>query len=596
MALFSHRPRLQIIDLPERFYTGRECEIVLRVHCLRKVAVSGLFVWIEGKEQARFSLESVSEAKVGGQNTGTELFYRRTLERGSYDYTAKFTLPGSFAPSYDGKRCSTQYRLHAQLRIPYWRGRNVEQDVQIVLGTPLAKYPGQAFLFSSGTGEPEAKKGYLEGSLVSDVLCPGEFLRGAIALINTQYNRYSRIRVSLVGKENLHKKRRQEEVEVRRLALDIDTTSPAEGESFPLVMQIPEKLAPSASAGLWTLSWSLEIVASIRLGRDVMGRVPLTLVDREFAPIEIRRSAPRVGADRMVVLWKRVSEKYEVSYDGEKIAGSHGDVAFRISRQHQGRSGMRLLGTLEYPSLGLAIKISESSRMGSWRGLSTGQKEWDKHHHISGRSLEQMEVVLKRLGSTLNGFPGVSLSDTKAEVWSAESGMKERELRDFVGAVVGFAESLSEFRASIPPPSFFAEAASEWQQFAQRLDGGLERGDMSVRGQCLGVSIAISHHWSDEGTLLATEIRAHDLPTLAAGECFSVAAAEGGEGIAPENLSGVQLSIYGKLLPCARELQCLSNQLCLVLAPLSSVKEIEALAFTLAQCAQTRTSHTGPYR
>ncbi|MBL4636897.1 MAG: hypothetical protein JKY56_23800 [Kofleriaceae bacterium] len=596
MALFSHRPRLQIIDLPERFYAGRECEIVLRVHCLRKVVVSGLVVWIEGKEQARFSLESVSEAKVGGQNTGTELFHRKTLERGSYDYTAKFTLPGGFAPSYDGKRCSTQYTLHAHLQIPYWPGRKVEQDVQVVMGTPLAKYPGQAFLFSSGMGEPEAKKGYLEGSLVSDVLCPGEFLRGAIALINTQYNRYSRIRVSLVGKENLHKKRRQEEVEVRRLALDIDTTGPAEGESFPIVMQIPEKLAPSASAGLWTLSWSLEIVASIRLGRDVMGRVPLTLVDREFAPIEISRSAPRVGADRMLVLWKRVSEKCGVFFDGEKITGHHDEVVFGIAREHQGRSGMRLLGTLEYPSLGLDVMISESSRMGSWRGLSTGHKEWDKHHHVRGRSLEQMESVLKSLGSTLTGFPGVSLSDTKAEVWSAESGMKERELRDFVASVSGFAKTLSEFRASIPLPSCFAEDFDDWQQFARRLDGGVERGDMSVRGQCLGVSIAISHHWSDEGILLATEVRAHGLTTLAAGECFSVSVAEDGTGIASEDLPGAQLSTYSKLLPSARKLQCLPNELCLLLEPLSPVKEIEALAFALAKCAQTRTSHTGPYR
>ena len=63
--------------------------------------------------------------------------------------------------------------------------------------------------------------------MAGDVLVPGEILRGAFALLNTDYNRYTRVTVSLVGTEYLHFQGRREEREVRRLSIEVDTSLPA---------------------------------------------------------------------------------------------------------------------------------------------------------------------------------------------------------------------------------------------------------------------------------------------------------------------------------------------------------------------------------
>lgn len=606
MALFSHRPQLQIVDMPQPFRAGESCEITVRVRCLRRVFVSELSVWLEGAEQVQFAMDSISRKKVGGASSSTIVLEGETLEPGDHEHKLRLKIPSSYSPSYQGKRCSTRYLLCVRLGLPFWPGRRLRQVATVVMGTPLAAYPGQALLFSSGSGEPEAKRGYLEGSLVSDVLTPGEFLRGAIALLNTKYNRYTRIRISLVGTESLHSQGRREEVEVRRLVLDIDTKDPAEGESFDLVMQIPRDLSPSVTTALWSLSWALEIVSSVRLGRDVTGRVPIVLVDRGFAPREIEeRSAPRVGASRVLALWKRVSEKHEMLFDGERIIGQYEEVELMIRREHQGRSGIRVLATLAYPSLGLGIEVAQVSRLGSISGLSIGDKEWDRKHHIRGRSPSQMKVALERLASSLTEFEGVNLHDQQAQVWVAESGMKEHRLRAFVVSIDRLAHELSELRELIPLPSVFEEAATEWQQFAHTLGGALNRGDMSIDGQRLGVRVTVSHHWSPEGELCATEIQALGLSRLPAGDCFRYGAKEMIESLPDSVMSKERESLatcsslpkrYQELDLGGNTLYCQEESLALLLLPTCDPALVERKTRALVACAHDRSLSGGPYR
>ncbi len=598
MRFFPHRPRIEIVSIASSLLTGEETEVKVRLRCKTAVKISKLTMWVHGVEQIRFTtMDSVRRKHVGGKKTAVTVLEAQEMPRGDTEFTARVAIPASYTPSYDGQRCTSRYTLHFRLELPFWPGRSISIPILIEPKLPLVPYPGQAFLFFSGDGEPVAKRSYLEGSIVSDVLAPGEVLRGAVALMNTEFNRYRDISVSLVGTEHLHYGRRREEINVRRLDMLIKTASPSEGESFDMSMQIPGNIAATTSAALWTLSWTLEIVAHVRLGKDVMGKVPVTVVPRRFVSTDLaRKRAPRVGSDRLRILWESVATELGMEGDDRGLYSQQEGTQIRITREHRKRLGWVLNAEFTFASLGLGVKVSggAKARVLSWRKA----KNWESSYTVSGREEHQVHALLGALQEVMMQFSELTLVDNHAQCQRVDSGMNRKGLVAFVKSALAFAAGLQRARRAVPPPKGFAARQESWRQYAKSIHGTLEPGNMKIVGRYRDQAVEIQHQWSKQGEHESTQIVLSGLGHLRQSERYCVQPASG-QGIDEADLaelSETQRDAIGSMLVGCKSFDNDTEQICLLLSPASSPEDVKVKIQWLAAFAQARGNAKGPYR
>lgn len=599
--LWRHRPKLALYCSSE-IVCGQDLVAVVKTIVKSPVQTSALRATLVGYEEARFgSGEYVRRASKRAPELSVEVFGPARLAAGVHEHQFRLPIPGDFAPSYTGQRCSTRYYLKLHLGLHRWFGRKCSFEIALGLAEGLSTYPGRPAIFASRSGGPEAKKPYVEGSLAQDVVAPGDILRGAVALSNTSYNRYSRVVVALVGTESLHDKRTREDLEVRRLTIEIDTKEPAEGESFVLAMHVPDNLAPSAHAQLWSLSWILEIVAKVRLGRDVSVRLPVTVVPvRNLEPTSVVRAPPTVGSARMRALWHGIAKEMGLEYQGSEMTGVQAQVSVRISREHRGRKGWLVLAQLRYASLRLEARIEEASllRGTSFGGLKMGPGTWRKDHHVRCARLEQGEAFFAELEAAVTTFTSVTMDDEELVVLMEDSGMRAARLREFVTSVLRLAETLAAARVRIPVPAPFAPHESAWLRFAGSLAGRLEPGDMSIRGQLQGVSVETDHQWSSSGELSESALRLRGLVRIEERHCYELQAA-GDDGLVDSDFSDRSDSEQQALSVAAlgaRRLLCDRDQLLLVLGPTPAPSAFVERLPSLLRLALSRAGGVGPYR
>ena len=353
----------------------------IRLIVKRRVLIAGLTAEWVGQEEARFgSGEYTARTQYRSPTGKTAVLGRTTLEAGLHEYPITLPIPGNTSPSYSGRRCSTRHLVNIHLQIPWWLDRHAGFEIPVALTQGAQKYPGEPMVFASRDGGPQAKKPYVEGSLAADVVAPGDVLRGAVALLNTAHNRYTRVGVALIGTETLNDHRRREQREAHRLSVEIETPRPAEGASFPFALRLPETVAPSASATLWSLHWSFEVVARVRLGRDESLSVPITIAPahlRSQAPLQLQ--APQVGSARQRAIWEAVARTQGLEYSGSSMRTVVGEVDLDITRLHRGRGGWSLVARLSFASLRLEARIRQSSvtRGTFFGGMKLVEGTWD---------------------------------------------------------------------------------------------------------------------------------------------------------------------------------------------------------------------------
>lgn len=575
---------------------------MVRILAKRRVEISGLTAVLVGHQEAQFgSGQFTNKATASHQQLQGQILEAVSIEPGLHEHRFRFSIPEHFSPSYYGQRCSTRYFIKLHLAIPWWRDRRSSYEIAVGLGKPTAKYPGQAALFASREGGPDAKRSYLEGSVAGDVLVPGEILRGAFALLNTAYNRYTKVAVSLIGTEHLHHQGRREEREVRRLSIEIDTRSPAEGESFAMALRVPGNLAPSAAADLWSLRWNLEIMAHVRLGRGAKVRLPISVVPSRFQEEGVaKRPAPRVGSARLQALWQSVAEELGLEFVGSQMRATLDGVSVFVSRQHRGRRGWALVADLHYRSLCMGASVQEASLLRGtvFGGVKIGVGAWDKAHHASAHRDEQARVFFAKLGPALGRFLRVELDDAHAQVEVRDSGGRRGRLLVFAQSVLTLARALQDVRTKLPIPAEFAGSIDEWRSFATQLGSALEHGDMSIRGRYQGLSVETLHQWSSDGELWESSIRLFDLSRVGEDERFEVSAG-GGRIITDSDLNEIGDQERAMLAPAlrgARWFSCRRDELRLALPPALNPVVFEKHLPALATFARSRGESVGPYR
>ena len=596
----KHRPQL-ILLAQSGIRVGEALHATIRIVAKRRVQIRGLSAeWI-GREEARFgSGEYTVRKRYRSPRGPIEVLGPTVLEEGSHQYALDMIVPSNMSPSYSGKRCSTQHMLELRLHIPWWLDRRAIFELPVELGAGSVRYPGEPIVFSSRAGGLEARKPYIEGSLASDVVAPGDVLRGAIALLNTEHNRYTKVTVSLVGTEVLKDRRRHEQREARRLSVDIETRNPGEGESYSLGLRLPRTLATSARGALWSLRWSFEVIAKIRLGRDESLVVPITVAPAHLhsdAPKQL--PAPSVGSARQRALWKSVAASLGFESYASKMQAAVGEVSVEIERQQVGRRGWSLTATLRFPSLRLDACVKEASILKgtSFGSMKVGGGAWARNHFVSARSKEQSQEFFLALAPHLANFTTVRMDDVHLHLERADSGLRRRRLSDFVVSARSAAEALGQARALVLPPSEFQAHFADWCTFAAGLGSTVEPGDMSIEGSYRGLAVQLGHRWNGE-SLSASTIGIVGLTKQSAEDCFAIEAEEGASLVASDVNGGAVPSpeLLGPALLGATSFSSGPEEDWLELPLQLSPADFKARLAALANYSRKRAKLAGPYR
>ena len=587
---------------PPEIRIGAELRARVRLLVKRPVRITSLSAeWI-GLEEARFgSGHDTARMKYRISAGPLRVLSKTTLEAGEHEYALQMAVPANMPPSYSGQRCSTRHQLSIRLCIPWWFDRETSFELPVEPAASSASHAGEPIVFASREGGPEAKKAYVEGSLASNAMAAGDVLQGAVALLNTEHNRYSKITASLIGTETLHHHRKRERHEARRLSVDIDVKNPGEGESIAVVLRLPETLAPSAQATLWSLQWAFDLVARVRFGRDESIRVPITIApasQRSEVPLQL--VAPRVGSARQRALWEAVAADHGLEYFGAAMmAGSIGEVGLTIERENRGRQGWRLVAKLQYPSLHIGASISEPSLLQgmSFGGMKVVGGKWGRRHVVSARSPMQAQSLFEALAPGLPSFALVRMDDESIYLERPESGLRRRRLANFVIAAREMAEVLSRARTQIPPASEFVESLVQWSEFAVNLGSAIEPGDMSIEGSYQGLTVKTGHIWQ-RGTLSGTVIGILGLVEQKEEDCFALE--PGGDGMIDEEdlqaLEGRAREFLGPALLGAVSFKSGPAEDWLQLSPQLEPTHVKTRLAAMARYSSLRANVTGPYR
>jgi len=506
VGIIKKRPKIRL-RVPDRIAPGEAFVARVEVLADRPVETQGVIVSLTGETHG-----AVGAGKNRMARTDRFLALEavpelgRRLLAGARAYDCGFRIPDDAPPAFEGLAGWVRYRVKVRVDIPWWP--DARETFELGLrGRPAPPEAGVPLRFASAPGGPRGTEAYVEGSVNSNVVVPGEVLAGRIALGN----------VALLGIESVNVGRRRGEAEIARFGVELEVAGAKEGESVPFAFRVPEMVAGFATP-LVRLDWFLEVRAVIRLGFDLELRTGITLAAGSRERRErgrLRLAPPAVGGERLTEVWQRVAEEVGLAFEGERLAGQAAGALVVLRRETRGKDGTFLVGELRYPPLGLGLDVRPASFLGSLvAGASPGvrvklEREWDAAHRATARDAAQARAFLQPLVAALEPLVTEEMRDDRARVVRKDGGREVQGLRAFAHDVLVLAAALGERRAPVPPPTSFVAPGvlDSWQRLAARLEGTLGSGDMGIDdGVLAGARVRVHTVW-EGATPVATVLR-----------------------------------------------------------------------------------------
>lgn len=510
MPLLRTRPRVSL-RLPRTVLPGSSFVAELTLDASRPIPINAIDMSLTGVERSRIgdgnqAIRSMRQlihlkARVSGE---------RTLPAGKTEWRSRFELPASLPPTYEGGRAGIEYSLLAHIDIPWWPDRTA-QFVVVVAAPALPAPASEGVRFSSRPAGPLAREAHVECSLASPYLAPGGVLEGSVALSNVAHNRYQGVSVALVGSETLQTEDRkyQRRAEAVRYSIDVAAPQPFEEmRAYPFQMRVPAGLPHSRKAVLFELAWYVEVRAKLAWARDLLVDIPVTVFPGASRS-DVRRLAPSVGADRLQAVWSAVADAAALHLEDMTLSGKVGEADLAIRREHRGRQGIFLVAEVAVPSLGLGLQGGSRHALTElWsRGVELEDDAWDRRNRIVGRDRKQVQAFLVPLRTALSRFDIDRLDDRCIRVQRKEPGLTLGPLQTFVREAIELAKTLAPAREAIPVPDSMARAEPSWVALARRLEGRLEKGDMSITGKLDQVDVEVVTEWEQGGAPSCTSLR-----------------------------------------------------------------------------------------
>lgn len=511
MALIKHRPAIRLLLAPE-ILPGEEFVATVVIDARREVPIKDLVVELTGTEEGTVgSGESAVRQSWQICRLRAVLSEKTTLEPGRTDFKCRFVVPAGAPPSYNGTRGTVEYLVAVRAAIPWWPDAKRTFEINVGMGGEAPSHEGNAVVFSSRPAGPAAREPHIECSLANNVVAAGDVITGAVALGNTEFNRYAGISLAIRGLETVHLSRRRTATkELRRYEAHVQTDSELEeGKPYPFRIRLPADPPPTYTSRLWSLGWEIDVRAKISWASDLRISVPIVVIPKRFrTPATARRLAPPdVGSERLQRIWAAVAEDTGLALEGAVLRGAVGDVHIEIGREHRGRQGIHMAATLTYPSLGLGLRI-QPYRMFQWgaAGIELDDRRFDKDHHVTCREHAQGERLFASFAPHLTAFRDVQMDDTAARLETRGAGASKSKLLGFARTALSVARGIATARDRVPPPAPLTEQLPAWRALADELGGQLCAGDMSVTGEVLGMTAIVRTVFDADGKPSGTEI------------------------------------------------------------------------------------------
>ncbi|MBZ5710091.1 hypothetical protein [Nannocystis pusilla] len=478
MPLLRRRPQIQLytprVVVPERLFVAR---VVLRCH--EPVPLD--FVDIE----LRGVVEPFQADSEFGTTHKPRVFLRRRarvreagrLDVGEHHASVTFQLPAGAPVSYVGASYRIAYTYHVHASVPWWPDARAEFVALVESAPPLASSPPATRVFASGPAQGTAPQ--FELSLGTNVVGPGESLRGAIALANTRHHAYGQATLALVAFESTDSflGRTVRQHEVCRWTLPADRLRDAESLAFSL--QLPTDLVAGFDHGGVALSWYLHARVDVPRARDPEVWIALTVVGRRESALVEEHAPLAVGTRRVEALWREVAARSGLAWEAGAMHGGLAGARLRISREHVDGRGAVAVARLSVPDLGLGL------------ALVAGR--------LVSRDMSQTTCLEEHVGKLLLQRPPSAATDHGLVFAVDDSGRDAGQLQRFVEEVKAVAVALAAAREAIPAPAVMAALVPAWERAAGRLGGRLQRAGMAIAGSFDGLPVAVRTEWDGPG-------------------------------------------------------------------------------------------------
>lgn len=418
-----------------------------------------------------------------------------TLSEGTHEFPLTFTLPRGTAPSHAVSPAYAKLAIDVRVAIPWWLDGKYSFVAPVRLPPPdhvertplLSRHP-----FHAKAGEPR-----IELSLASSTLVAGEAVVGSCALFHVTDSKARELEVTFEPKVHLLGMRRPWSSAGPGWRSSITIPPGKSGEAVPFRIGLPTAITPSLKTATHEIEWFMKVsTGSYLRGTKLWISLPLTIVDaRASETLPPLTLAPRVADERVVAAFERfgrttgmrvlVDEQDRYPDEQPALVREAGDTTIRIGYAYRGEKGTFLVGRVTYPPLGLGLEVTPSSGLRELfsRDIEIDVDAWDKAHHVDARSAEQVVPFLR------NAIPGAATGSlvrwTDDEILTERpiGALDEADIASLAHGLDTLANAIMFARAEIKPP--VETNVAEWQQLAERWNGHLSIGDLSIHGGTL---------------------------------------------------------------------------------------------------------------
>ncbi len=471
LGLIKQRPRITLLA-PREVAVEQRFPFRVQLDCPVPLPTSGVDVELVGSEVCWTESQYGRHREQHPFARATlRLFEGGELEVGHHELRGAFALPSGVPGSYRGETIAVDWVCNVRVRIPWWPDARASFVIRVIDtgGPPTADGSPTADdrrVYVSSEGGPRGRRPYLECSLGSLELRPGQALSLAVSFGNVEHNDYRGLLVRLVAVETIRRSfgERTEHRELGRWTLPVG--EPEEGETRSHRLRLPEEVSPGYEHRFSRLRWYLEVRAEVAWAPD----------PRVWIPVHVRLAAPEeeegvrvplaVGSERLQIIWKAAAESAGFELRNGEMRRRVGGVRCSIRREQSATLGLALIGELRFPSLGIGMQLEGKGSTASLRA----------------RDDRQTQALSSLLGELIPRLPVVEATDELLRLEVDDRGMRVRPLVNLAVVLVRLANRLNRIE-ELPPPADLAARLEEFRLAAERLGGRLRPHRMSIVGR-----------------------------------------------------------------------------------------------------------------
>ncbi|HEY5952091.1 MAG TPA: hypothetical protein VIV40_41625 [Kofleriaceae bacterium] len=489
--MFPKAPNVQVYA-PTALVAGQQVVVEIITEAEEPVKVEYIDATITGKQGWRVG-SGKSSVVVRAEYPALKARLREAgeLRAGRSSFHTSFLLPADMPPSHLIQPAWAWLELKVRVAIPWWPDGKYAFTLPVRVPAP-ATVERRPYAIRSTAAAAEPR---IELSLASTSLIAGETVVGSCAVFQLDDRKPRDVELMLVPSFKLHRGGRYRERRGETLGITVTIPAGGAGTSVPFRFKLPADIAPTFSTVTHELAWWLVAKSGSFFGTKVEVNVPLTIYDASAAANTERLTvAPRLTDERISGAFAQFASEHGWSeavdeQDPDQLAYERdaGDATLRLGYAYRGEQGAFLVAKVIYPSLGLGLSVTPSSRVRELlsKDIEVSIAQWDRAHHVTARSATQtlsfLTTMVPRAIDAAKPLGGLrAWNDDEIGFERQVSAIESHDLSRAAEALEALANHLAGATLQTPPQLEVDLAL--YRQLAQRLQGRLTVGDLTIEG------------------------------------------------------------------------------------------------------------------